>query len=110
MSFNWSNVGSTLGGLTSALSAAGVSSSSMPSILNAIGLSTNPNESDELALCSQILQAIGNPQLQDALAMKLATERGIPSSAAALAMTLAQPGVNVPQTVMEIEQLIKQGG
>jgi hypothetical protein len=109
-SFNWASIGSTLGGLTTALSNAGVSSTSMPSILNAIGLSSNPNESAELAICSQLLTAMGNPQLEGALAMKLATEQGIPPSAATLAMTLTQPGVNIPQVVMEIEQLIKQGG
>jgi hypothetical protein len=48
--------------------------------------------------------------LTEALAMKLATEQGIPPSAAALAMTLGQPGVNTAQVVIEIEQLIKQGG
>jgi hypothetical protein len=110
MSFNWSSVGSTLSGLTSALSAAGVSSSSMGSILNEIGLSSNPNQSAEIAICGQILTAMGNPQLTEALAMKLATEQGIPPSAAALAMTLGQPGVNTAQVVIEIEQLIKQGG
>lgn len=110
MSFNWSMVGSTISGLTSALSAAGVSTASMPSILNAIGMSSNPNQSEELGLCSQMMVAMGNPVLVEALAVKLATERGIPASAASLAMTLTQPGVNIPQVVMEIEQLIKQGG
>lgn len=110
MSLNWSGIGSTLSGLTTALSAAGVSSTSMGSILNAIGLSSNPNESEEIAICGQLLTASGNVQLQEALAMKLATERGIPADAAALAMTLANPGVNAPQVVLEIEQLIKQGG
>jgi hypothetical protein len=110
MSVNWSSIGSTLSGLTTALGAVGVSSTSMPSILNAIGLNSNPEESVEIALCGQILTAIGNPQLTEALAMKLATEQGIPPSAAALAMTLGQPGVNTAQTVIEIETLIKQGG
>ena len=110
MSFNWTSVGSTLAGLTNALSAAGVSSSSMGSILNQIGLSSNPSKSAEIALCGQILTSMGNPQLTQALAIKLATEQGIPASAAALAMTLGQSGVNVAQTVIEIEQLIQQGG
>lgn len=110
MSFNWTSIGTTLSGLTSALSAAGVSSSSMGSILNQIGLSSNPSKSAEIALCGQILTSMGNPQLTQALAIKLATEQGIPASAAALAMTLGQPGINVAQTVIEIEQLIQQGG
>jgi hypothetical protein len=110
MALNWSSIGSTLSGLTSALSAAGVSSGSMSGILNSIGLNSNPDESAEIALCGQILTAIGNPQLTEALAMKLATEQGIPPSAAALAMTLGQPGTNTAQTVIEIETLIKQGG
>jgi hypothetical protein len=114
MSVNWSGVGSTLSGLTSALSAAGVSSTSMGSILSAIGLNSNPNESAEIALCQQILtySAMGavNPALVSMLADKLATEQGIPADAGALALTLVTPGVNIPQTILQIEQLIKQGG
>lgn len=109
MSINWSNVGSTLSGITSALNAAGVSASSMPSILGAIGLSQNPNQSEELTLCSQILMASANPALAEALAMKLATETGIPASAAALAVGLGQPGVDIPTRVLQIEQIIKNG-
>jgi hypothetical protein len=110
VSINWSNIGSQVSGITTALTAAGVSSSSFGSILGAIGLSQNPNESAELAICQSILLAAANPALVSALAMKLATEQGIPQDAAALAMTLGQPGVNMPQVVLEIEQLIKQGG
>jgi hypothetical protein len=86
----------------------------MGSILAAIGLSSNPNESAELALCQQILTytAMGavNPALLSTLAEKLATEQGIPADAGALALTLLNPGVNIPQTILQIEQLIKQGG
>jgi hypothetical protein len=110
MSFNWASIGSTLGGLTTALSNAGVSASSMPSILNAIGLSSNPNESAELAICQQLMMASGNPALVQALVMKLATEQGIPADASQLAMTMLQPGANIAQIALEIEQLIKQGG
>jgi hypothetical protein len=111
MSLNWGSIGSTLSGLTSSLSALGISATSMPGILNAIGLSANPNQSEEIALCGQILMAsYGSPALVSALALKLATEQGIPASAAALAMTLAQPGADVPSRVLQIEQIIRQGG
>jgi hypothetical protein len=110
MAFNWTQLGSTLSGLTSALSAAGVSASSMPNILQQIGLASNPNESAELALCSQLLQFAGNPALESELVMKLITEQGLPASAASLAMTLLTPGTDIPSRVLEIEQLIKQGG
>jgi hypothetical protein len=110
MSVNWSGIGSTVSGITSALTAAGVSSSSFGSILGAIGLSQNPNESAELSICQSILLGAANPALVNALAIKLATEQGIPQDAAQLAMTLGMPGVNAVQVVLEIEQLIKQGG
>lgn len=110
MGVNWSNIGTTISGVTSALSAAGVSSASFGSILGAIGLSQNPNESAELAICQSILLGAANPALVQALAMKLATEQGIPQDAAELAMTLGTPGVNAVQVVLEIETLIKQGG
>lgn len=41
--------------------------------------------------------------------MKLATEQGIPQAAASLALTLTQPGVDIPTRVLQIEQIIKQG-
>ena len=110
MSFNWSQVGSTLSGITTALSAAGVNASSIPGLLNQIGLASNPNQSEELQLCTQILMAAGNPAMVSALATKLVTEAGIPADAAAIAMTLTQPGVNVATAVLQIEQLIKSGG
>lgn len=110
MSFNWSQIGTTLTGLTSALTAAGVSSANLPTILNQIGAVSNPNQSEELAICSQIMIASGNPALVQALAIKLATESGIPADAAAVAMTLTAPGADVTSKVLQIEQLIKQGG
>lgn len=110
MSVNWSGIGSTMSGITSALSAAGVSSSSFSSILGAIGLAQNPDESAELAICQSILLGAANPALVAALSVKLATEQGIPADAAALAMTLGSPGINTAQVVLEIETLIKQGG
>lgn len=110
MAFNWSSIGTTLSSLTSALSAAGVSASTMPSILQQVGLVVNPNQSAELAIAAQIMQFSGSPQIVNELAIKLATEQGIPASAAQLAMTLTQPGVDVPTRVLQIEQIIKQGG
>ena len=82
----------------------------MKSALQQIGLASNPNQSAEIALCSQLLQFAGNPAVEQELVMKLVTEQGLPSSAAALAMTLTTPGVDIPSRVLEIEQLIKQGG
>jgi len=110
MAFNWSSLGTTLSNLTTSLTAAGVTPADMPNILQQIGLSSNPNQSAEIALCSQLLQFAGNPAVEQELVMKLVTEQGLPSSAAALAMTLTTPGVDIPSRVLEIEQLIKQGG
>ncbi len=110
MSVNWTSIGNTLSGVSTTLSSLGISGSTAQTILGAIGLSSNPNESAELAVCGSILMAAANPALLQALTTKLVTEQGIPNDAAALAMTLMQPGVNIPQVVLEIEQLIKQGG
>jgi hypothetical protein len=110
MAFNWAQLGTTLSNLTSSLSAAGVSATALPNILQQIGLASNPNQSAELALCSQLLQFAGNPGVETELVMKLVTEQGLPASAASLAMTLLTPGTDIPSRVMEIEQLIKQGG
>jgi hypothetical protein len=110
MAINWTAISSTLSGISTALSSAGVSSTSIPSILSAIGLASNPNEAEELTICSQIMMAASNPTLASALAMKLATEAGIPAAAASLATTLAQPGVDIPSRIMQIETIIKNGG
>jgi hypothetical protein len=109
MPLNWSSIGSTLSGLTTALTNAGVSSANLPNILQQIGLVSNPNKSAEIAICAQLLQFAANPAIEQQLVMKLVTEQGLPSSAAAVAMTLTQPGVDVTQKVLEIEQLINQG-
>lgn len=113
MSLNWSSIGTTISGLTSALSAAGVSSANMPSALQTIGslINPNPNQSAELAICQQILIfSASQPALVSTLAVKLATEQGIPTDAASLALTLGQPGVDIPTRVSQIEALIKAGG
>ena len=110
MSFNWANVGSIFGTLTTALSAAGVSATNMPNILAQIGAASNPNQSEELSLCSSIMVAAANPALVSALAMKLATEQGIPPAAAAAALQLATPGIDIDAKVLEIESIIRNGG
>ena len=110
MSVNWSSIGSTLAGVSSTLSSLGISGTTAQQILGSIGLSSNPNESAELSVCGSILMANANPMLMQALTMKLVTEQGIPASAASLAMTLLTPGTDIPARVLEIEQLIKQGG
>lgn len=109
---NWTSIGNTIGGVVTAISNAGVTvgSAGYNSILAAIGLSQNPNKSEELALCGSIMVAQGNAMLVSALATKLATEQGIPAAAATLAMTLATPGTNIAQTVIEIETIIRNGG
>jgi hypothetical protein len=109
---NWGNVGTTLGGVVTAIANAGVQpgSSAWHSILASIGLASNPNQSEEMALCSSIMVAQGNPMLVSALSTKLATEQGIPAAAATLAMTLAAPGTNIAQVVIEIETIIRNGG
>lgn len=111
---NWGNIGSMLSSVSTTLSSLGITGSNASTILSSIGLSSNPNKSTELAICQQILtfSAMGanNPSLMAKLAEQLATEQGIPQDAAALSLTLMNPGVNITQTVLEIEQLINQGG
>ena len=110
MSFNWSQVGSTLSGITTALTNAGVSSSNISTVLNQIGAIANPSETEELALCQQMMLAAGNAAELQLLVSKLVTEQGLPADAAAVAMTLLTPGVDVTAKVMQIESLIKSGG
>jgi hypothetical protein len=110
MALNWTNIGNVFGGLTSALTSAGISGSALSGILQQIGFLSNPSESEELGLCKQILIVSGNPALVGGLAMKLATENGIPPAAASLATTLMTPGVEIPARVMQIEAIIKAGG
>lgn len=113
-SINWQSVGSALSGISSTLSSLGISGTTASTILAQIGLTSNPNQTAEIAICQQILtfsaMGVANPSLMAKLSEQLATEQGIPNDAAALALTLMNPGVNIPQTVLEIEQLIKQGG
>lgn len=109
MGINWQSVGTTLSGITSALTAAGVTGTAQTPILQQIGALVNPGQSTELAICAQILQFAGNPAIVNELAIKLATTQGIPPVAASLAMTLTQPGVDIVSRVLQIEQLIKQG-
>ena len=110
MAFDWAQLGTNLANLTSSLTAAGVTQAAMPNILQQIGLASNPNQSAEIAICGQLLQFSNNPAIEQQLVMNLITEQGLPASAAALAMTLLQPGVDIPSRVLQIEQLIKQGG
>jgi hypothetical protein len=106
MSINFSAIGSTLSGI---LTSAGLTGANLTSTLSSLIKSSNPNQSDELAICTQILVASGNTALQQALATKLATEVGIPADAAALAMSLGSPGVDIPNRVLQIESLIRAG-
>ena len=110
MAFDWTSLAQNLGNLTTALTSAGVSSANMPSILQQIGLASNPQKNEELALCAQLLQFAGNPTIENQLAMKLLTENGLPQSAASLVLSLMQPGTDIPTRVLQIEQIIRQGG
>ena len=64
----------------------------------------------ELALCQQMMLGAGNAAELQLLVSKLVTEQGLPADAAAVAMTLLTPGVDVTSKVMQIESLIKSGG
>lgn len=110
MSISWSSVGSIFGGLTTALSNAGVAAANIPSTLSQIFAVSNPDQSAELQICGSILVAANNPTLVSALAMKLETEQGIPAAALAVATQLTTPGVDIAAKVLEIEQIIKAGG
>ena len=55
---NWSAIGSSLSGVASTLSSLGITGANASSILGAIGLSANPNQSAELAICSSILMGM----------------------------------------------------
>jgi hypothetical protein len=110
MSFNWAQLGTNISALTSDLTAVGVTPANMATALNQIGSLSNPNQSEELALCQQMMLATGNPAMEQLLVGKLVTEQGIPADAAAVAMQLLQPGADVTTKVMQIESLIKSGG
>jgi hypothetical protein len=114
-SFNWTAVSSAATSIAGVFSTLGIApgSSAGSAVLASLGFSSNPNQSAEIALCKQIMTmsamgAISNGAVEK-LAETLATEQGIPVTAAALAMTLFQPGVNIVQTCLEIEQIINAG-
>lgn len=111
MALNWSSIGSTLSGVATALGAAGLTpgSANFNSIMGSIGLAMNPNQSEELAICQQIIMYSANPMLLTNLVTKLMTEQGLPMAAAQLASTLLTPGTDIPTRVIQIEQIIKQG-
>ena len=110
MSINWSQLATNISSITTALTNAGVSSSNISTVLNQIGAIANPSETEELALCQQMMLAASNAAELQLLVSKLVTEQGLPADAAAVAMTLLTPGVDVTAKVMQIESLIKSGG
>ena len=107
MSFNWSSIGSAV---QSALTAAGASAGTVTATLSALFAAQNPNKTEELSICAQILIASDEPALVAILAPKLAAETGIPVAAAHIALQLSQPGVDVAGKVLQIETIIKNGG
>jgi hypothetical protein len=110
MAINWSNIGTALSSVTTAMTNLGITGTTASNLLGAIGLASNPNMSTEIAICGQILMFSSNPAMLEKLEMTLATEQGIPQAAAALALTLANPGVDIPTRILQIEQIIKNGG
>ena len=115
MAINWTSVSTAVTGVSGVFASLGITpgSTTAGSILSQLGFSSNPNQSAEIALCKQIMTmsamgAISTGAIQK-LAETLATEQGIPITAAALALTLFQPGVNIVQTGIEIEQIINAG-
>ena len=108
---NWAGIGANISGLTTMLTNLGVSQTGQTSILTQIGALMNPNQAQELAICSQILMfSSTSPAMVAQLSVKLATEQGIPPAAAQLALGLTSPGVDIPGRVLQIEQIIKNGG
>ena len=106
-----SNVGSVFSGMVSGLEAAGVSATNIPSVLEGIFSTMNPNESAEMAICVQIMQEYDTPGLVTPLVQKLVTEQGVPEAAAKMALTLpTTPSAQIPGLVMTMEQIIKNGG
>ncbi len=98
-------------GLISGLESLGVSATNIPAALSSIFSSLNPNQSAELAICTQIMQEYDTPQLVLPLVNKLVIEQGIPEAAAKLALTLpTTPSAQIPGLVLTIESIIKNGG
>ena len=112
MGFNWGGIGTAISGVVNALGSAGImpGSNNFNSIVSAVTGMLNANQQAELQICSQILAMAGNPAIVAELSLRLATMAGIPQAAANLALQLTAPGANVVQIVLEIEQIIKQGG
>lgn len=109
MAFNWSSIGSTL---KSALSTVGgtITSGNLGAVISQLDLSANPDKTEEMALCAQIIACSTSPTLVSALEQKLVTEDGLPPSAAVVASQLGQPGVDTVAKALQIEQIINQGG
>jgi hypothetical protein len=109
-SVNWNGIGNALSGVANAIASAGVTGTAANTIFQSVTNLLNQNEKQELQICSQILAMSTDPAVVAELSMKLATEQGIPQAAANLALQLTKPGVDVTQVVLEIEQIIRQGG
>lgn len=98
--------------LSSILTGAGVTATSLPNVLGSIGslFSSNPNQSAELAICGQLLALQGNPAAITKLALDLQTTKGVPASAIPSINTLPTlTGKDYVEAVLNIEALIKAG-
>ena len=79
--------------------------------MQAIGPIKSGDATKEQQLCQQIMMAMRNPSLVTALSKSNSfTEQGIPMAAATLAMSLGTPGVDIPSRILQIEEIIRQGG
>lgn len=107
MNWNFSSIGASL---KSALASAGgtISASNVGAVLSSLVGSSNPNKTAELAVCASIILSAASPTLVAAYQTKLIDEDGLPPQAAALVATLGQPGVDIDNRVMQIEQIIQQ--
>lgn len=99
----------TLSSLKSILSAAGVSATSLPSIIQA--LAANSPTSAVKAACTTILANSNNPSVVKDMAMKMAEIQGLPVAVVNLlpALTAAGTPLEVVNAVEAIETALGQG-
>lgn len=108
-SVNWGSIATSITGISSILTSAGVSATALPGVLSGIGGALNPHKADELAICAQLLRFEDQPEIESKLAMQLATQQGIPEAAARMALKLTKPGADIDMIVMNIENIIRRG-
>ena len=103
---------STFKSLSSILSGAGVSATSLPNVLGSIGslFSSNPNKSTEIQMCAQLLSLQGDPPAIQSLVVKLETTQGLPVDTLPTLRSLPTlTGTAYVDAVMQIESMINAG-